>query len=281
VVTDPTRLQKSHDGWSLSALFEKKIRKSCPLAHHSSVIVKKSQAPFDQEFVLDEAADEIADNGDNIYDLSKRSDFDLSLKWKEGDASFAPKVPQSFYFERYFTGHGQERGGLLVELSNPTSKPLDIVLFQVIPWYLKFYMHTLTVECKDQETNVWNKCDGIITKTYYQSAIPRTRPTIIEQLLILPSKTTTRLHVDFDKAFIKYTEHPPDSNRGFDVSAAIVTHGDKRYFSRNLLIHLATPDFSMPYNVITLSCTVLALLAGGMFNLLIRDFKPIVFEKAK
>ena len=59
-------------GWSLSALFEKKITKSCPLAHHSSVVVKKSQAPFDQEFVLDAVADKISDNGDSIFDLSSK-----------------------------------------------------------------------------------------------------------------------------------------------------------------------------------------------------------------
>ena len=37
-----------------------------------------------------------------------------------------------------------------------------------------------------------------------------------------------------------------------------------------LLVDLATPDFSMPYNVIILSCTLIALLFGSVFNCLTR-----------
>lgn len=38
----------------------------------------------------------------------------------------------------------------------------------------------------------------------------------------------------------------------------------------SLLLSLPTPDFSMPYNVIILTCTVVALCFGSMFNLLSR-----------
>lgn len=39
-----------------------------------------------------------------------------------------------------------------------------------------------------------------------------------------------------------------------------------------LLLSLPTPDFSMPYNVIILSSTVIALAFGSIFNLLVRRF---------
>ncbi len=39
-----------------------------------------------------------------------------------------------------------------------------------------------------------------------------------------------------------------------------------------LLVDLATPDFSMPYNVIIMSCTLIALIFGSVFNLLTRRF---------
>jgi phosphatidylinositol glycan class T len=32
------------------------------------------------------------------------------------------------------------------------------------------------------------------------------------------------------------------------------------------VVNLPTPDFSMPYNVITLTCTVVALFFGSAFN---------------
>jgi phosphatidylinositol glycan class T len=41
-------------------------------------------------------------------------------------------------------------------------------------------------------------------------------------------------------------------------------------YSENLLVHLATPDFSMPYNVITFTMTVLALYFGSLLNVLRR-----------
>jgi hypothetical protein len=43
-----------------------------------------------------------------------------------------------------------------------------------------------------------------------------------------------------------------------------------------LLLSLPTPDFSMPYNVIILSSTVIALAFGSVFNILVRRF--IVLE---
>lgn len=46
----------------------------------------------------------------------------------------------------------------------------------------------------------------------------------------------------------------------------------QRIYTDTLLVSLPTPDFSMPYNVITLTCTVIALFFGSLFNLLIRNF---------
>ncbi len=40
-----------------------------------------------------------------------------------------------------------------------------------------------------------------------------------------------------------------------------------------------TPDFSMPYNVITLTCTVMALFFGPAFNLLTNSFRPVTLPK--
>lgn len=41
-------------------------------------------------------------------------------------------------------------------------------------------------------------------------------------------------------------------------------------YTEVLLVPLTTPDFSMPYNVITFTCTVLALYFGSMVNVLRR-----------
>lgn len=43
-----------------------------------------------------------------------------------------------------------------------------------------------------------------------------------------------------------------------------------RSYTEVLLVPLTTPDFSMPYNVITFTCTVLALYFGSLLNVLRR-----------
>jgi len=91
------------------------------------------------------------------------------------------------------------------------------------------------------------------------------------------------------KSFIAYTEHPPDAERGWDLPPAAIslirlgdnTTREQRLYTRNLLVDLPTPDFSMPYNVIIMSSTVIALFFGSVFNLLTRKFVWVKTEVAQ
>jgi len=106
----------------------------------------------------------------------------------------------------------------------------------------------------------------------------------LELRLRLPAEATAELSVDFDKAFLHIDDHPPDANRGLEVASPVVQiachdGGTATIYPGAQLLRVATPDFSasphatatngaagMPYNVITLSCTVLALFFGSIFN---------------
>ncbi len=95
--------------------------------------------------------------------------------------------------------------------------------------------------------------------------------------------------MDVDKAFLRYTEHPPDAQRGWDLPPAVLTPlivsaeqnntrlssgyqlGEPIY-TTTLLVDVATPDFSMPYNVIIFTCSLVAFIFGSIFNLLTRKF---------
>lgn len=125
----------------------------------------------------------------------------------------------------------------------------------------------------------------------YTPSIARERPTTLQALLRLPPKSTTRLTLAYESASLWYTEYPSDSNRGFSVPGATVVllpsaEGDssslrrrgvlrsRRPFLRlqtpTTLLSLPTPDFSMPYNVIILTSTVMALFFGSVMNGMIR-----------
>lgn len=102
------------------------------------------------------------------------------------------------------------------------------------------------------------------------------RPNILELELNLPPQSITRLSIEFERSYLKITDHHPGADHGFDIGSGVVTTKEGRIYTDALLVRLPTPDFSMPYNVITLSCTVMALFFGGVFNLLIRSPQPIL-----
>jgi hypothetical protein len=51
----------------------------------------------------------------------------------------------------YFTGYGQEFGGIAVHLLNKESHAVNVTFFQLLPWYLRLYLHTLKVYIDDIE----------------------------------------------------------------------------------------------------------------------------------
>jgi phosphatidylinositol glycan class T len=99
--------------------------------------------------------------------------------------------------------------------------------------------------------------------------------------------------MDITKSFLRYTEYPPDAQRGWDLPPAIITPlkidrngsatghlASNRIYTPALLVDLATPDFSMPYNVIIFTCSLVAFIFGSVFNLLTRKFVVVHIDKA-
>ncbi|XP_059396497.1 GPI transamidase component PIG-T-like isoform X2 [Carassius carassius] len=146
----------------------------------------------------------------------------------------------------------------------------------------------------------WKGDSGYIQ---YQPAKDRHRPHLLEMLIQLPPHSMTEVTVQFERALLKWTEYTPDPNHGFYVGSSVVSalvpsmvamstnftqdqplfssfvpvKEESSYFVRvytePLLVNLPTPDFSMPYNVICLTCTVVAVGYGSFYNLLTRTFQ--------
>jgi phosphatidylinositol glycan class T len=214
------------------------------------------------------------------YTLSS-SDFDIGLSSGVSDAH-SPLEPPLLHAERSVTGHGQERGGIRTILRNPSStRTLDFVYFETLPWFMRPYIHTLQAALSGSAKPV--QFGNLIRETFYRPAVDRHRGTQLELLMSIPPNSTVTLTYDFEKAILRYTEYPPDANRGFNVAPAVIRilpdgnsggSVDTSVYLRttSLLLPLPTPDFSMPYNVIILTSTVMALAFGNIFNLLVRRF---------
>ena len=132
--------------------------------------------------------------------------------------------------------------------------------------------------------------DTVISHLTYIPAIAHGRPTTLQALVRLPPRATVQLSMEVAKAFLCYTEHPPDAQCGWDLPPAVLVpvnisapldqsgiHGasafvptGSRVYTNTLLVDLAMPDFSMPYNVIIFTCTLVAGIFGTVFNTLTR-----------
>lgn len=207
---------------------------------------------------------------------------------------------------RLLFGVGQERGRIGVELVNNEEVEHEVVWSEVWPWWLRAFVSTLETTTEGQAApgqhrdsffpsrfrSLFHLAERIIDLDYIPS-IARERPTTLQTVLRLPPKSTTRLTLAYESASLWYTEYPSDSNRGFSVPGATVVllppmDGEVsnprrrgalrsprpilRLQTPTTLLSLPTPDFSMPYNVIILTSTVMALFFGSMMNGMVRQW---------
>lgn len=181
--------------------------------------------------------------------------------------------------ERRLTGSHQGQGKLSVVLRNHLSTPLNVTYLETMPWHIQFYLHTLIIYVNGTRN------ENVSSNLIYTPAQPRAQPTTLQMTLSLPPQSRLQLEMEVAKMFLRYTEHPPDAQRGWDLPPAIFSISDpfhsedsvypserRRIYSSLLLVDLATPDFSMPYNVIIFTCSLIAFIFGTVFNLLTRKF---------
>lgn len=270
--------------WTIAEIFGRPIQGSC--------LAKDSHGRFRDSICINVPHErEVNPYGDAVetkneagtgrcFAIPASKPFEMILS-HIGPQTFNNHSQPPLYASRSFTGHGQERGGVQTLLTNPsTTSSIEFVYFETLPWFMKPYLHTLTARLTT--SSITNP--DIIKEIFYRPALDRRRGTQLELLISVPADATAILTYDFDKAILRYTEYPPDANRGFDVAPAVIrllpSSGNVSSTSRpplyirtsSLLLPLPTPDFSMPYNVIILTSTVMALAFGMIFNLLVRRF---------
>ncbi|GAP89448.2 putative GPI transamidase component GPI16 [Rosellinia necatrix] len=279
------------EDWSLDRIFGKFLKGTCPLtdpdAHPVCI-----HAPERRDIYTTVGAAEIKnpDGRSRCYQIPPEGDFSIILPRmsQEGDnpktvadENIPPETPL-LYAERSFTGHGQDRGGVQSILTNPSPDTVvEFIYMESLPWFMRIYLHTLQARVEGRS----EAKEDIIEEIYYRPALDRARGTQLELRMRIPPASTVFLTYDFEKSILRYTEYPPDANRGFDVAASIITilpstsadapparQKTSNLRTTSLLLSLPTPDFSMPYNVIIFTSTAMALAFGGLYNILVRRF---------
>lgn len=255
------------------------MKGTCPLAD-ANVPPVCLDVPNSRVVYASEGSTEVKnENGmSRCYTFPPDNEFALVLPKSEAKtAADAAKelvepVQPLLYAERSFTGHGQEHGGVQAILTNPSPVEVEFVYLESLPWFMRIYLHTLSTRISTSAAPNTNSSE-LIKQIHYRPALDRARGTQLELLMRIPPQCTVFLTYDFEKAILRYTEYPPDANRGFDVAAAVIRTLEPKVMNlrtTSLLLYLPTPDFSMPYNVIIFTSTAIALAFGGLYNILVR-----------
>lgn len=293
-VSDPVRYSSAGlRDWSLGSVFDRAIQTSCPVASTSVVRVA---LPAEKSVVINPEPSVLSSDYAifNVSDAAKP--LDISMQWQEESKFMYPLTSPSppltpISVQRTLKGSIQSQGRLSVVVTNHLPITVQTSYLETMPWLLQFYLHSL----RTFHDGVAR--DDLVSIVSYTPPVPHLRPTLFQALLTLPPKGTLHLTMDVMKPFLRYTEHPPDAERGWDLPPAVFVplipsdaasasndtstgkaadvHQARRMYTSVLLVDLATPDFSMPYNVIIMSCTLIALIFGSVFNLLTRKFAVI------
>ncbi|KAK5079376.1 Subunit of the glycosylphosphatidylinositol transamidase complex-like protein [Lithohypha guttulata] len=264
--------------WSLNDVFGRQAAGSCPLAETEGPEAKSIclNVPHSQGVWIGAGGFEVRSPPGvpekRCYQLVNGEPFDFDMpKTSVRTHQQLAVGSELIKVERTMTGHGAAQGGMRTVLTNPLDTSVDLVMFESLPWFLRPYMHTLTATMSASSMDV-----DVVKDIYYRPAIDRHRGSQIELLLSIPPLTSITLTYSFEKSILRYTEYPPDANRGFIVAPAVIRilNQTSPVYVRttSLLLSLPTPDFSMPYNVIILTSTVMALAFGSIFNILVRRF---------
>lgn len=272
-------LSESTDtNFSLSQLFNKTIKGCNNFIKEPTTICVQATNEWDitLKVIEDGQKESFFGTPDNCFELVSSKEYDLIIDTNNSqNVTLIDEVP--IYVSRSLTGYGQDHGGLRTLLKNPSETPVKIIFYESLPWFMRLYLSTLTVESTDPSINR----DTILESMYYSPAKDREKPAHIEFLLEIPPLTTVTFSYQFDKTLLQFAEYPPDANHGFEIEAAIITIVSPKLYqlrTSTLLLLLSTPDFSMPYNVIIITSTVMGLIFGVMFNLLLK--RVVTLEEA-
>lgn len=198
----------------------------------------------------------------------------------------------------YIAGSGSKDGTIVATISNKHYRPIRITYMDVVPHFLKIFFHTLSIRTKSNQELKPDKLNFVTSKDFSSS--------LVEFSVILPANSDTQISYDFERAFLRWTEFKPDAHKGVLVGSATIDislccaaldhlvfpinslahnrsslsclsdgEGDVlKMYARPLLVILPTPDFSMPYNVICLVCTVMMVAIGPLYNITTR--RPVI-----
>jgi phosphatidylinositol glycan class T len=216
LVYDLERWTRSPD-WSLASVFDREVAALCPACKEPRV--RLSYEPRLGELAERHTDYEVLSKRDGVRLVEYRGapivEADIGVRYRGKDSPPGTLREADVVIERFITGVGQESGSLFVRIRNVNEdgEALPVKLLEVLPWYLRIYMHTLRAELNDAPFDDFKRL-------LFSPAVDRQKPAQIEYELVLPANSTLTIEIDFDMSLLRYTEYPLDPARGVDLKYA-------------------------------------------------------------
>jgi len=209
----------------------------CPLASSSNIYVDVSRNDSRNPILLspqpDSVVSGVADRKFAVYDLiswsqksngSTNQPFNLANQNNKEFKYWASTTPTRnvpIVVSKSLSSYGVHLGGIISRITNNLNEPVKVAYFDVIPWFLRIYMHSMKITCHEEG----KKSDHVLLpqKLSYKPGKDRSSPHHIEIILTLPPKSTTQITLSFERSFLMWTEFLPDANHGVTIPSAIVT----------------------------------------------------------
>jgi phosphatidylinositol glycan class T len=273
----------------------------CPAASASRVLIEGGSAAAaaaaaagadESEFAPSSCGDEAGRVA--VWDARRRAVGDTLIGRAPSERAPATALA---WMNRFATGAGVVRGGATTALAARAdlSGPLTVRHFELVPGYLRVLPSSLRVTVAGRRLaagELWRR-EGPSSVTLARGPEDAS---LLELEFQVPPGATASVSYDFEQAFLPLDAFPPDPNRGFDLPAAAVSYrvveADARgckprahdspllarvaasvtegrlvkAYTSALAVSMPLPDFSMPYNVVTLSSTVASFLFGSLIS---------------
>jgi phosphatidylinositol glycan class T len=326
VVFNPLLQFEGKQSWSLVKIFGNKIHRQCQLASHSRIHVDISKPGQKDKLYPREYQDYSLNLNAGV--VKQYATFNLSSLLSDSkhssEKSLNIGVKQDRIFKRpayssrqnvpiklrtHIAGLGTGDGTIVASLASSLDQPIRVTYMDVIPYFLRVYLHTLTIRTSSGQEIKPDKLNFVLSHDE--------TPTLIEFSFILPASNEVQISYDFERAFLAHNKFKPGANKGILLGSSMVVvpmrpllnhlaiplcskngrlsaTGDSkdlgtntttlqlidldddvlRIYSKPLLVILPMPDFSMLYNVLCLVTTVLVSAFGPIYNLTTR--KPVI-----
>ncbi|EOR00279.1 hypothetical protein E3P89_00946 [Wallemia ichthyophaga] len=283
-VFNPARVDQQRQ-YSTKAMFDRTVKQKCELADSSMVYFGLPPPPGEELnqdvwVVLPEDHEGEVKDGTIELDLMTTSkQLGLALIWPFQETFIYPRYttkPPIQIRRDQIAGPVEETFTMKITIENTQDEDAQVSYLQSIPWQVKPWLHTF---------RIYGDSSSDSTSFKHNQAKADKEPYSLQVNTTLAPHSETIIECIYQRQFLKYTDYAPDIHRGIDIPPGFIRfeadNMTKVAYTTPMLVDLATPDFSMPYNVIIITSTVVALFFGSVYNILVRDFQLIPKKESK